>query len=136
MQGTDCVPFLGMFGEIGLRRPGPVRPHRRQPGEIRRLPQGFAVGWLQPVEQGEEGHDPFVPAQSQENPVPLLAPLHQPGFGQDANMARHARLALPHNLGDFSHRKLHGAQQMHDPQPRRVAERPENVESGVHCTII
>ena len=51
-------------------------------------------------------------------------------------MARDAGLALPDDLGDFAHSQFHCAQKMHDPQSRRVAKRPENVESGVHEDVI
>ena len=87
MERPDRIPFLGMFGKIAFGGPRPVCAHGGQPRQIRRLPQGFALGWLQPVEQGQKRHDRPVLAQTQKDPIAFLAPLHQTRFGQYADMA-------------------------------------------------
>ena len=125
-----------MFGEIGFRGAGARGPHLRQAGQVRRLPQGFRCRRPQPVEQGEERRDPILPREAQEHPIALLAPFDQARFAKDADMARHARLALPHDLCDLAHGQFHRPQQVDDAQPCRIAKRPENVESGVHDGII
>ncbi len=51
-------------------------------------------------------------------------------------MTGHARLALPHDLRDFTNRKLHGAQKIDDAQPRRIAKGAKDVECGAHGHII
>ena len=59
---------------------------------------------------------------AQEYPRTFLAPLGQAGVAEDADVARDARLALPQHLGEFPHGQLHGAEQAHDAQPRRVRQ--------------
>ena len=111
-------------------------PHRRQSRQIGRLPQCFAFRRRQSVEQRDEGRNIVPLAQPQEYPIAFLAPFHKASFGQDTDMARHARLALPHDLRNLPHGQLHRAQQVDDAQPRRVAKCPENIECRVHGGII
>ena len=63
----------------------------------------------------------------QEDPAAFLAAFERAGIGEDANMARYARLALAEDLRELADRKLHRAQQREDPQPRRVGESLQQV---------
>ena len=49
--------------------------------------------------------------QPHEDPGAFLVAAQQPGIGEDADMARHPRLALAQHGGEFAHRQLHGAHQ-------------------------
>ena len=69
---------------------------------------------------------------AQEHPAPLAPPLDQPGLDEDADVARHARLALPQHGGEFADRQFHLAQQRDDPQPGRVRQSAEDVEQISH----
>ena len=65
-----------------------------------------------------------------EHPTALAAALGQPGFGQDTNMARNARLRLVEHLGKLAHRQFHPGQQTHDPQPRGIGQRAQDIDQG------
>ena len=73
--------------------------------------------------------------ERQEHPAAFLAPLEHAGIGEDLEMARDSRLALPEHLRQLADRQLHQPQQREDAQPRRVGKRLETVgerESGGH----
>ena len=79
------------------------------------------------VDQCEHRLDAVGLGERQEHPASLLAPLEHPGVGEDLEMARDARLALPEHLRQLAHRQLHQPQQHHDAQPGRVGERLESI---------
>ena len=60
-------------------------------------------------------------AQPEERPRAFAEALDQPGFGQQPQMPRDARLRLPQNVGEVGHRQLGLGQQRHDAQPRLFA---------------
>ncbi len=62
---------------------------------------------------------------AQEDPAAFLVPFGQASLRQDADVARHARLALVEHLRQFAHRQLHQLQQQHDAQPAIVGQCPE-----------
>ena len=53
--------------------------------------------------------------------------LDEPGIGEDPDVARHARLALPEDEGQLADRQLHDPQKRQDPHPRRVGKRLETI---------
>jgi putative hemolysin len=77
-------------------------------------------------------HGPARFALAQEHPAALAAAFGKASVAQDADMARHARLALAEHLRKLAHRKLHRAQQPRDAQPGRIAQRLEDVFDD-HC---
>src|SRR3546814_11862520 len=77
--------------------------------------------------------DLLFPPQRDKCPCAFLASIHQPGVGQYLQMPRHARLALAQNLRKLAHRQLHGTKQRHDPEPRRVRQRGEDVDDDRHA---
>ena len=66
----------------------------------------------------------------QEYPAAFLAPLDDAGVGQDAQVARHARLALPKHLRQFANRQFHVAKQRQDAQPAGIGKRLKYIGEG------
>ena len=66
-----------------------------------------------------------------EHPAALPEALEQPGLGQDPQVARDARLALPQDLDELAHRPLALRADRQQPQPRRVAGGTDAVEQRV-----
>ena len=52
--------------------------------------------------------------------VPFLAPLDDPGVGEDPDVPRNPRLALLKQLRKLTDRQFHAREQGKDPQSRRV----------------
>src|SRR5213082_2450933 len=63
------------------------------------------------LERRKEGSWVFL---TLEYPAAFLAALQHPGVGQDLEVARDARLALPEHLRKLPHRQLHPPQQGED----------------------
>ena len=60
-------------------------------------------------------------AQTEEGPRAFAEALDQPGFRQQPQMARDARLRLAQDVGEFGDRQLRLGQQGQDAQPRGLA---------------
>ena len=125
-----------MNGEIILRRPCPLGPHRSQPGLIRFDPQPLTVCGLRCVQEGEQSLSRRTTMQREENPAALLAPVHQPGLDQNANMAGDARLALANHQRNLADSQFHLAQQVDDTQARGISECAEKVELAQHLAYV
>ena len=86
------------------------------------------VGRIGPrVDQCEHRLDAVGLGERQKDPASLLAPLEHPGVGENLEMARDARLALPEDLRQLSDRQLHQPKQRDDAQPGRIGECLESV---------
>ena len=66
--------------------------------------------------------------QAIEDPGALRQALDQPAIGQQAQMARDPRLALPQDLGDLADRQLAFGQQRHQPQAGGFARRAQTLQ--------
>ena len=132
MARPDRIPFGGMFGEIALGRRRALVAHRSQPARIVRDHQrlahrkGPAARLRDDIGDGPLFDDP------QEHPAPLAPPLDNPCLGEDADVARNARLALVEHRGQLADRQFHLAQQRDDPQARGVRKGAKNVEQLGH----
>ena len=135
VEGAQCVPFLGMAGEIGF---GALLPRRADRGEVAAI--FFAAGGESGVvafrggkktrRRSPQGRRAIFPDRaSQEHPAAFLAPFGKARIAQNPYMPRHARLALTQHLRKLSHRQFHGAEEAHDTQPCRVRQ---SAQEGVN----
>ncbi len=69
-----------------------------------------------------------VMGQAIKDPGPFRQALDQTALGQQLQMARDARLALPQRFGNFAHRELALGQQRNQPQARRFAGGAQTIE--------
>ena len=69
--------------------------------------------------------------QPEEGPGALAEALDQPGFGQQLEMARDARLRLAQDVGEVGDGQLGLGEQRQDAQPRVLARRPQRVMHGL-----
>ena len=77
--------------------------------------------------------------KSQEHPAAFLAPFEDPSIGEDLEVARDTRLALPKDLGELADRQFHNPEQRQDAQPRWVGKRLNSIgerKGGVHGLTI
>ncbi len=137
VQLADAVPFGGVGAEIGLRRGGARRAHRGKPGAV--AGDGL-VGWIEPLEQrARELGAAAMLGQAEERPGALAEALDQPGFGQQLEMARDARLRLAQDVGEVGDRQFGFGEQRQHAQARLLARglegRVEGIETEVwHCS--
>ena len=135
VERADLVPHLGMAGEIavgGLGALGADRLGARGVGGEQRA--GSRASRPASI-SANIGSTALGVGERQEHPAALLAPLEHAGIGEDLQVARHARLALPEHLRQLADRQLHQPQQRDDAQPGRVGKRLEAVgkrKSGGH----
>jgi hypothetical protein len=76
-----------------------------------------------------------VRGQPEIDMYPLGRPVEQPGIGQQFQMPRHARLALPENFHHVADSELALGQKRDQPKPRRLRERPERLEEMVRSHV-
>ena len=126
MKRADLVPDAGMRAEIAGRGLGAVGANDLQPRHVGGE-QRFRAGVRPAVDQHEHRLYPVRVRERQEDPAALLAPLQDPGIGEDLQVARDARLALAKDLRQLAHRQLHLPEQREDAQPGRVGERLEMI---------
>ena len=126
MERADLVPHLGVAGEIAVGGLGAFGADRSRSAPRRRR---TAPASLRPpsIDQREQRLDALGVGKRQENPAAFLAALEHAGVGEDLEVARHARLALPEHLRQLADRQLHQPQQRDDAQPRRVGKRLESI---------
>ena len=67
----------------------------------------------------------------EERPRALAVLVDHAGLGEQLQVARDARLRLPEDVGEVGDGELAVLEQRHDPQPRLLADRPEDVEDRV-----
>ena len=137
MQASQFVPVMRVVGEIGLCRAFAVLADF---GEFAAVLCAFlgeiAVRGLRLDEQvgdcpAQRRRLARTGAGTQEHPAALAAALGKAGVAQYPDVARDARLALAEHLRDFAHRKLHRAEQAHDPEARGVGKGAEEL-FGAH----
>ena len=127
VERADLVPDLGMAGEIAVGRFGALGANGFGPRRIGGEPAP-AVGCVRPiVDKREQGLDPIGLRERQEHPAAFLAALEHSRVGENLEVARHARLALPEHLRQFADRQLHHPQQRQDAQPGRIGKRLETI---------
>ena len=138
MQLADAVPLGGMAREIGLRRRGPGGAHAGEPLAVAR---DGRVGGVEPRRPGARDQlgAGAVLGEAEEGPGALAEALHQPGLGQQLEMARDARLRLAQDVGEIRDRQLGLGEQRQDAQPRLLARRLEGgveVVEGECCGVV
>ena len=102
MQPADAVPLGGVLAEIGLRRGGARGAHRRQPAAVA---QHHGVGRIEPRDQQlRDVGNAAALAEPIERPAPLAEAIDQPGFGEQLQVPRDARLRLAQDLGEVGDR--------------------------------
>lgn len=60
--------------------------------------------------------------QSEKDPASFLAPLDETGIGKNSNVPGDPRLALPQELRQLTHRKLHAREERENAQSRRIGK--------------
>ena len=119
MQLADAVPLGGVPAEISLRRRGARLAHRGEPFAVaheRRL------GGIEPADQSRANAGAAaLLGQPEERPGALAEALDQPGFGQQPQMARDARLRLAQDVGEVGDRQFGLGQKRQNAQARRLA---------------
>ena len=96
VQAADAVPFGGVLAEIGLRG---GRARGAHGGEPPAVAQHHRVGRIEPPDQRlRDVGDAAALAEAIERPAPLAEAIDQPGFGQQLQMSRDARLRLAQDL--------------------------------------
>ena len=103
-----------MRAEIGLRRGGARGAHR---GELGAVAGDGLVGGMQMREQraGNLGAAAVL-GEAEEGPGALAEALDQPGFGQQLEMPRDARLRLAQDVGEVGDGELGLGEQRQQPQ--------------------
>ena len=133
VQLADAVPFGGVLAEIGLRRGGARRAHRGEPVAVA---GDDAVGRVEPSEQrARDFGAAAVLGQAEERPGALAKALDQPGFGQQLEMARDARLRLAQDVGEVGNGQFGLGQQRQDAQARLLTRRLEGGVEGVEAEL-
>jgi hypothetical protein len=138
MQPAQFVPIVRMRREIGLCLAFPVLADRGQLAPVLfALFRKGGVGSLRIDQQIADSRAKRrrlarIGAGAQEYPAAFAPSFGQTRVAQDADVPRHARLALPQHLRDFTHCQLHRAKQAHDPEPGRIGKGAEEV-FGSHC---
>ncbi len=138
MERAQFVPFPGVAGEIGLRRSFAGIANR---GEFAAV--GFAQGGKGGFFGFSEGkqalhrfdHRGARFALAQEHPAAFTATFGEARIAEDADMPRHARLALAEHLCQLAHGQFHRPEQAGNAQPGRIAQRLEDVLDH-HCADI
>ena len=126
MERTDLVPAAGDIGEVAVGGVRALSPDGLDPRGIRgeqRLGRGIGPA----IDQREHRLDPLRIGQRQEHPAAFLAALENSRIGENLEVARDARLALPQDLRELANRKLHQPQERDDAQPGRVGKRLEAI---------
>ena len=72
-------------------------------------------------------------AQAIEDPAAFAEAIEQPGLAQQLEMTRHARLALPEDLGQFADGQFPAGAQHGEPQPGRLGHRAQRCQQMFHC---
>ena len=136
MARPDRIPFGRMVGEIAFGHRRALGANRGKPARILRDHHRLARRkGPSPRSSSHVGTRPLF-GDAQEDPAPLAAALDDPGFGEDTDVARNARLALLEHRRQLADRQLHLAQQGDNAQARRVGQGPENVDQLAHRGII
>ena len=125
MQRPDLVPVRGVAGEVGAGLADPVLADVVQPLAVS---GEFGVGGVHPV-QNRLHQTPLRlgAAKAVEHPGPVREALDQPGFAEQLQVARDARLAVAEDLHQFGDRQLLVGQQRQHAQPRRFARRAKPI---------
>ena len=128
MEPAQIVPLVCMAREICFRTFFTRRTDCRQLAavcfavcrELRIFPLGNGE---QSIDRCRHGSGVLASCQRmQEDPTAFAPALGKASIAQNSDMARNARLALPENLRQFAHCKLHRAQQAHNAQAGRIGQ--------------
>ena len=131
MEYAQAVPLFGIAGEPGLGSRLARGTNRGKVPAI--LGAAGSEGGIVALGDGEEVRGSrtkrrcarFRNSRAQEDPAAFLAPFGEARIAENPDMTRDARLALAQNLGKLAHRQLHGGEQAHDAQSRRVGKRAQ-----------
>ena len=124
-----AVPGLGPLGEEPLGLAAPRLAHRLEPPLV--VTHGRIVAGQEPAQRAGDPGTIAVLGAPIEHPAALAEPVEQARLGQDLEMARDARLALPHDLDQLAHGPLALRADREQPQARRIAGGAEAVEQSV-----
>src|SRR5262249_53202997 len=123
MERADAMPFRGIGAEIGIGRLGALPLHGFEPRiveEHRRVVSRHGIANA----LGELGDAPAL-RQAIEDPGALTEAVEQPGLAKELQVPRHARLALPQNIGELADGQLAARAKEQEPQSRWLGRRPQ-----------
>src|SRR5262245_19466189 len=123
MQRADAFPSRSMRLEVASSSLGPIMAHRFEPSCIH-CKQLLGLG-IETLAQLEKLVGAVGLGELKIDPATFLATTYEARVGQDADMSRNARLALPQKLRQFADGQLHSTQQRQDAQPCGVCQRLE-----------
>ena len=116
---ADAVPLGRMPPEIVLRGGGARGAHRREPLAVARDDR---IVRIEPGDQrARDVGGAAALAEAEKRPRPLAEALDQPGFGQQPQMARDARLRLPQDRGQVGDGQFGLGDQHEQAQARLLA---------------
>ena len=128
MQAADAIPFGGMLAEIGLRRLRARGAHRGEPPAVA---HHHRIGGIEPRDQRlRDLGNAAALAEPIERPASLAEAIDQPGFGEQLEMARNARLRLAQDFREVRHRQLGLGEQREDAQARPLAGGAQRARAG------
>ncbi len=129
VEGAQPVPVRGVAAEEGLRLGRPLGPD---------LGETVAIAGEDRISRIDEGGERIdgagawpLPRGAEEGPGAFLDALDQPGFEQELQMARDARLRLAEDVDHVRHRQLRFDQQGDEAQARRLAHRAKDRDGVV-----
>ena len=116
MKFADAIPLGGMPAEIVLCRGGARGAHR---GEPLAVAGDHRVVGIEPRDhRTRDIGSAAALAQTEERPRAFAEALDQASLGEEAQMARQARLRLAQDLGEVGNRQLGLGDQRQDAQAR------------------
>ena len=134
MQAANTLPLRGIRAEIGCGFRGPRGADRGQASKIgferRRGPVG------QRAQRVAELPRQLARGSAVENPASFLRPFKQARIAKQLQVARHARLALTENLGEFGHGQFRLGQQRQQAQAGQIARRAQYRHQAFHLEDI
>jgi hypothetical protein len=133
MQLADAVPLGGVRAEISLSGVGARAAHR---GQSLAVAHHHRILRIEPCHQRAGNLRAAASfSQPEERPGAFAETLHQPGFNQQPEMPRNARLRLPQDVGEVGDGQFGLRHQRQHAQPRRLARRLEGGVEGVERQV-
>ncbi len=130
MHAANDVPAAGVGAEVVGGRLRPLGLDRRQPAQIslgKRIVQRYEIG-----EARSKSGAGALAGEPIEGERALAESIEQTRVGQQLEVSRDARLALPEDLRDLADRKLGVSAQREDSQSRGLRNRLQPIEEPVH----
>ncbi len=134
VQPADAVPLGRMRLEIGLRG---GRARGADLAQAIAVARDHRVIGVEPRQQGADRESglPLL-GEAEEGPGAFAEARHQPGLGQELEVARDARLRLAQDLGQVRDGQFGLEQQSQDAQPRLLAGGLEGAVEVVEADLL